>query len=64
MLRSLTDTYRGQGRMDDAAELELLTKEKKLDGDRISRIFEDTNSPQKLERNYSAISTKQQVNVS
>lgn len=47
MLRSLTDTYRGQGRMEDAAELERLSKEKRLDKvhkERISRIVGDENS--------------------
>lgn len=63
-LRCLTDTYRGQGRMEDAAELEMLSKEKFFDKthkDRITQIFGDNNNnlSDKLDDN-SLISSKTQ----
>lgn len=60
-LRCLTDTYRGQGRLEDAAELELLSKEKILDKshkDRLMQIFGTDSLPK--ESNNSLISTKTQ----
>lgn len=65
-LRCLTDTYRGQGRLEDAAELEMLSKEKNLDKahkDRITQIFGDENFSEKLlaDGSNSLISSKTQV---
>lgn len=46
-LRSLTNTYRGQGRLADAAELERLSKEKNLDRAQISKFIADISIPEK-----------------
>lgn len=61
-LRCLTDTYRGQGRLEDAAELEMLTKEKHLakeQKERISQIFGDQLSSNSI----SDIATKSHTQV-
>lgn len=65
-LRCLTDTYRCQGRLEDAAELERLTKENKFDKahkDRITQIFGDESFSEKLlaDSSNSQISSKTQV---
>ncbi len=67
-LRCLTDSYRGQGRLEDAAELEKLTIEKKLSDrthrDRILQKFGDgsnSSSAENVEAKISSISSKKQV---
>ena len=72
-LRCLTDTYRGQGRLEDAAEVEMLSKEKNFDQahkDRIKQLLRDEklsekNLTEKLlaKRSNSPISSKTQVRI-
>lgn len=67
------DTYRGQGRLEDAAAVEMLSKEKTFDEahkDRISQLFKDGKSSPTLNltekllaKRSSSISSKTQVKM-